>query len=94
MAATGRERDGEMTNYEEILPRLYEIIRAIVAEAPELSPDTDLVNDLGLDSLAVMRMLENVEDEFDVMIPLNVISDVRTLGDFADQLQKLLDEEN
>ena len=83
-----------MTTYDEILPRLYEIIRSIVADVPELAPETDLLNDLGLDSLAVMRMLENIEDEFDVLIPLNVISDVRTLGDFAAQLQKLLEEGN
>ncbi len=78
----------------QVLPQLYEIIRGIVAEPPELGPETDFAKDLGLDSLAVMRMLEQVEDHFDVLVPINVISEVRTLGDFADQLLRLLAEEN
>ena len=77
----------------EVLPELYGIIKEIVAEPPELKPETDFVKDLGLDSLAVMRMLEQVEDRFDVLVPINVISEVRTLGDFADQLLRLLAEE-
>ena len=79
---------------DKLLPELYEIVREIVAEPPELTPETDFVKDLGLDSLAVMRMLEQVEDRFDVLVPINLIADIRTLGDFADQLVKLLAEEN
>ncbi len=78
---------------EEILPRLYKIINSIVSEPPRLTAETDIVKDLGLDSLAVMRMLEKVEDEFDILIPLNAISDVRTLGDFAGQLLGLLEKD-
>jgi len=77
---------------EELLPGLYEIIRELVAEPPALSPETDFVKDLGLDSLAVMRLLEQVEDRYDVLVPINLIADIRTLGDFADQLLKLLAE--
>ncbi|NPA24291.1 MAG: acyl carrier protein [Deltaproteobacteria bacterium] len=72
---------------------MYKIINAIVSEPPRLTAETDIVKDLGLDSLAVMRMLEEVEDEFDVLIPLNVISEVRTLDDFAGQLLGLLEKE-
>jgi acyl carrier protein len=78
----------------EILPRLYEIIRTLIDNPPELTPDTDLLNDIGLDSLAVMHLLEQVEDDFDVLVPLNVIAEVRTLNDFALQLQKIIDGGN
>jgi acyl carrier protein len=78
---------------EELLPELYGIIRGLVAEPPALNPETDFVKDLGLDSLAVMRLLEQVEDRYDVLVPINLIADIRTLGDFADQLLRLLTEE-
>jgi acyl carrier protein len=47
------------------------------------------VADLGLDSLKVMKILETVEDSFDILIPLNVLPDIRTVKDFVLQIQKL-----
>jgi acyl carrier protein len=88
------QRKAQAMTRDEILPELYKIIREIVNDPPELRPETDFGKDLGLDSLAVMRMLEQVEDRFDVLVPINMVSDIRTLGDFAEQLIKLLAEEN
>ncbi len=78
---------------DELLPGLCEIIRELVDEPPELTAETEFVKDLGLDSLAVMRLLERVEDRYDVLVPINLIADIHTLGDFSDQLSRLLAEE-
>ncbi|MBN2331470.1 MAG: acyl carrier protein [Deltaproteobacteria bacterium] len=80
--------------YDEIVGKLYDLLRAMVAEVPELHENMELAVDLGLDSLAVMRLLEAVEDEFDISIPLNVLSDVRTVKDFALQLQHIVEKES
>jgi len=48
------------------------------------------VADLGLDSLKVMKIVESVEDSLDISIPLNILPDVRTVKDFALQIQKLI----
>ena len=48
--------------------------------------------DLGLDSLKVMTLVEEVEDYFDISIPLNILANVRTIKDFAIQLQQLTEE--
>ncbi|RLB70329.1 MAG: acyl carrier protein [Deltaproteobacteria bacterium] len=79
-------------DYDDIVKTLFGILDEMLEEAPELDEDTDLLEDLGLDSLAVMRLVEAVEDEFDLAIPLNVLADVRTIKDFAGQLQKMLEE--
>ena len=79
-------------DYDGIVAKLYGILREMLEEVPELNEETDLLVDLGLDSLAVMRLVEAVEDEFDLAIPLNVLADVRTIKDFAGQLQKMLEE--
>jgi acyl carrier protein len=58
----------------------------------DLNEETDLAGDLGLDSLKVMELLVTVEDSLDISIPLNVLPRVRTIKDFAEQLQLLLSE--
>ncbi|MCK4378545.1 MAG: acyl carrier protein [Deltaproteobacteria bacterium] len=79
-------------SYDDILAKLYGILNEMIEEVPELDENTDLLTDLGLDSLAVMRLVEVVEDEFDLAIPLNILADVKTIKDLSEQLQKMLEE--
>jgi acyl carrier protein len=72
-----------------IMEKLTEILKPFVPEGQAIGEDTDLVVDLGLDSLKVMKILESVEDTFDISIPLNVLPDVRTVKDFALQIQEI-----
>jgi len=74
---------------EKIMEELTEILKPFAPRGHTISEDTDLVADLGLDSLKVMKIIESVEDSFDISIPLNVLPDVRTVKDFALQIQKI-----
>jgi len=78
-----------MHEYQTILQALNELLKPFVPPGREVDEDTDLVADLGLDSLKVMKILESVEDRFDISIPLNVLPEVRTVKDFALQIQKI-----
>ena len=82
-----------MQEYQTILQSLTEIIKPLIPKGHEVNENTDLVADLGLDSLKVMKILESVEDHFDIAIPLNVLPDVRTVKDFVLQIQKLNGDE-
>ena len=81
-----------MKVYEEILTQLYELLEPSLKDGQKLGENTDLVADLGLDSLRVMTLVEEVEDRLDISIPLNVLANVRTIKDFALQLQQLTEE--
>jgi acyl carrier protein len=78
---------------EKILQTVREILRPLVAEDQEINAETDIVADLGLDSLKVMKLVETVEDRFDISVPLNVLPEVRTVGDFVMQIEKISKEE-
>ncbi len=81
-----------METYEHILKQLYKLLKPFVKDGQELSEETDLVADLGLDSLRVMTLVVEVEDSFDISIPLNILPNVRTIKDFATQLQQITQE--
>lgn len=55
-----------------------------------VTEQTDLVGELGLDSLQVMELLMEMEDAFDISIPVNVMAEVRTVGELASAVQALL----
>lgn len=72
-----------------IIKEVIEILRPLVPEGRQVNAETDLVADLGLDSLKVMKLLETVEDSFDISVPLNILPEVRTVGDFVLQIEKI-----
>ena len=74
---------------EKILQTVCEILRPLVTEGQEIREETDIVADLGLDSLKVMKLVETVEDSFDISVPLNILPEVRTVGDFVQQIEKI-----
>ena len=77
---------------EDLQQQLYQILKPFVPEGYELKTQTDLVEDLNLDSMKVMDIVAEVEDSFDISVPLNILPDVRTIGDFTFQIQNLLKE--
>ncbi len=48
-----------------------------------LSATTDISTDLNIDSVTVMDFVMEVEDHFDIEIPLNLLSETRTVEDLA-----------
>jgi acyl carrier protein len=43
---------------------------------------------LKLDSLAVMDLMMELEEKFDVTIPLNLVAEIRTVGDLAEAIRR------
>jgi acyl carrier protein len=81
---------GKIQDYETILKRVCELLVPFVEQGTAILEDSDFVADLNFDSLKVMKLVEQVEDEYDISIPLNILPDVQTVRDFAQQLQKLV----
>lgn len=81
-----------MQDYRELVVKLCDIMQPFNEEGIDLKEETDLAAELGLDSLKVVELLVTVEDSFDISIPLNILPQVRTIKDFAEQLQQLLSE--
>jgi len=80
-----------MTNsrYAEIYRQVVELLQEYAPKPVPIQEETELINDLGFDSLRVMEMLHDVEDTFDITYPLNSLSDLRTVKDFALQIQSI-----
>ncbi|HSM73356.1 MAG TPA: phosphopantetheine-binding protein [Desulfobacterales bacterium] len=77
---------------QEILMQVTGMIKALAPEHQEITPETDLVADLDFDSLKVMKLLEQLEDRFDISVPLNLLPRIRTVEDLVLQLQRIIGE--
>lgn len=83
---------GNVQRQDRIRQEVCEALRRFAKKGKELSDDTDLIDDLGLDSLKMMDLLTEVEDHFDVLVPLNLLPEIRTVGDLVEQIGQLTEE--
>lgn len=70
-------------------------IKAIIAEILELEEDTinneaSIIDDLGADSIAVMEIVMELEEEFGVEVPTDDILELKTLNDIVSYVEKKL----
>ncbi len=79
----------EKARYEDIVEKVRPMLGHLQTPVPALpiSEETDLVRDLGLDSLKVMELLFEVEDAFDISYPINSLGEVHTVRDLALQIK-------
>ncbi len=81
-----------MLSDRELFEQIVAILGPLTTDGFEIKEDTDLVDDLSLDSLEVMEVLLEIEDRFDISVPINILPDIRTVMDVVRQIQKLLAE--
>lgn len=79
--------DAKVT-HAEVVGELAQALTAAAKGHGAIGEDTELASELHLDSLQIMNLLLSIEDRFDVSVPVNVLADVRTLGDLARRVEE------
>jgi acyl carrier protein len=67
------------------------VLKRVSREPIEPTLHSDLVTDLGLDSLQVLELIAELEDQFDVSIPLNDVPATRTVAQVVAQVTALVE---
>ncbi len=77
------EPEVEGPELESIVSDLCDMLQRYNKEQIELGAETSLSSELNIDSVEVMDLIMEIEDKFDIDIPINLISDVETVSDLA-----------
>ena len=78
-----------IVKYDEILQRLNLHLQQIADTKFKFDEDTNLIEGLGLDSYKVLDLVLEVEDEFDISVPMNLLIDVHTVRDLVQLIEQL-----
>ena len=71
------------------LAKTLELIGPFNKKGIEVTESTRFAQDLEWDSLTVLDFVANIEDEFDVIITMNMQAEIETVGQLVDALQRL-----
>ena len=73
---------------EAISDRVFAIIaEQLGVEAAELTPEANLLDDLGADSLDVVELTMALEEEFTIQVPDEDLENIRTVKDTVSYVQ-------
>ena len=71
---------------------VIEVLQNVSRRPIQPAPASDLVADLGFDSLQILEVIAELEDRFDVSIPLNDVPVTRTVAQIVAQVVRLVEE--
>ena len=75
-----------------VLEKLKSILSAQFGiDEDQITENTDVVNDLGADSLDVVEMMMSLEDEFGILIEDEQLTELHTVGDVVNCIENMLD---
>jgi acyl carrier protein len=78
-----------MPNSTQTLAKVLELIEPFNKKGIEVTENTRFAQDLEWDSLTVLDFVANIEDEFDVIISMNMQAEIETVGQLVNTLEKL-----
>jgi acyl carrier protein len=78
-----------MTDREETLAKVKALIEPFNKKDAALTEATSFAGDLEWDSLIVMDFVASVEDEFDILITMNMQAEIETVGQLVDSVEEL-----
>ena len=78
-----------MSDRQQTYAKLVELIGPFNKKGVAVTEGTRFAQDLEWDSLTVLDFVANIEDEFDVLISMNMQAEIETVGQLVDALERL-----
>jgi acyl carrier protein len=78
-----------MSERQQTYAKVIEMIEPFNKKGVAITEATRFAQDLEWDSLTVLDFVANIEDEFDVIITMNMQAEIETVGQLVDALERL-----
>ena len=78
-----------MSDRQQTYSKVLDLIEPFNKKGAEIGEATRFAQDLEWDSLTVLDFVANIEDEFDVIISMNMQAEIETVGQLVDALERL-----
>ncbi len=75
---------------------VFEKVKSIIVdqldvEEEKVTPDANIQEDLGADSLDIVDLVMSFEEEFDIEIPDDQVENIKTVGDIVKYIEDNVD---
>ena len=78
-----------MTDRAQTYEKILALIQPFNKKGVEVTEGTRFAQDLEWDSLTVLDFVAGIEDEFDILISMNMQAEIENVGQLVDAVEKL-----
>lgn len=68
------------------------IVKQVSRRTVDVVPSSELMADLGFDSLQVLELVGELEDHFKIAVPLNTLTHIRTVDQITAEVRRIVTE--
>lgn len=86
---TGPNQSGIQEDDDLVFRRICGLLEPLNEKGVKLTREVDLVADLEIDSVSVLDIVMDIEDYYDISIPVNTISETKTIGQLVDAIHAI-----
>ncbi|MCC6922809.1 MAG: acyl carrier protein [Nitrosomonas sp.] len=76
-------------SYNEIIELLCDRLSSLADSEVSITAETNLISELSIDSVKLLNLIMEIEDAFDISIPINALADVQTVHELASLISKI-----
>ena len=80
------------TETDQIFDKVCELLKPYNPENRPITMQSGIVSDLEVDSVAVFDLVMGLEDHYDVSIPMEMVSDIKTVGELVAAIKQLAED--
>ena len=77
---------------EDIYDKICELLKLYNPKNRAIKMSSGIMSDLEVDSTAVFDIIMGLEDHYDVSIPMEMVSDIKTVGELTTAIKQLTSE--
>ena len=74
---------------EEIYDKICELHKPYNPKNRHSEMSSGIMSDLEVDSVAVLDLVMGIEDHYDISIPMEMVSDIKTVGELTTAIKEL-----
>ena len=81
---SGVEEDNDL-----VFRKICSLLEPLNDKAVKLTRETEIMADLEIDSVSVLDIVMDIEDNYDISIPVNTISEIKKIGELVDAIHEI-----
>ncbi len=78
--------------HEQIFDKVCELLKPYNPQNRPINKSSGIMSDLEVDSVAVFDLVMGLEDHYDISIPMEMVSDIKTVGELVNACKELTSE--
>lgn len=90
----GHDNGYDKRRYDRVDQAIRNAVETALPQINGIDFNAALTGDVGLDSVQVMDLVMEIEDELDISVPVEVLAEVQTLNQLGERLRSMIKDDS